>query len=138
MSRGPKAKSPARGLDHVVADVDRDLALEDVEALVLAVVDVQRRLGVRGSVTSMIVSCPLVSAAVALMTARASNHQRACVVSVSVSVMADHSARTRGCLSQIGGLRVLRPASYDGLDERSFDATGADRIADVAAAGPTS
>ena len=35
------------GLDDVVADVDRDIALEDVEALVLVVVDVQRRLGVR-------------------------------------------------------------------------------------------
>jgi hypothetical protein len=33
------------GLDDVVADVVRDIALEDVEALIFAVVDVQRGLG---------------------------------------------------------------------------------------------
>jgi hypothetical protein len=45
-------------LDDGVADLESDLALEDPEGLVLAVMDVKGRLGAGGSVTSTIVSCP--------------------------------------------------------------------------------
>src|SRR5215213_8933429 len=47
VARAPAEVSGA-GLDHVVADVQGHTAFEDQEALVLAVVDVQRGLGVRG------------------------------------------------------------------------------------------
>jgi hypothetical protein len=40
MSRGPKAWSPGVRLDRLVADLQGDVALDDPEALVLAVVHV--------------------------------------------------------------------------------------------------
>jgi hypothetical protein len=43
----PERVLPGAERDALVADVDRDRALEDVEALVLGVVDVQRRGSVR-------------------------------------------------------------------------------------------
>ena len=48
MSRGPNACWPAPSSTVCVADLDRHRSLEDVEALVLAVVDVQRDLEARG------------------------------------------------------------------------------------------
>ena len=76
MSRGPNACWPAAELDGLVADVDRHAALEDVEALVLAVVDVQRDLEPAGAVISTSVYWPPVSAADALTSASMPKNQR--------------------------------------------------------------
>jgi hypothetical protein len=68
---------PGARRDRRVADLEGDVALEDPEALVLSVVDVERTSAFGGSVISMMLSSPPVCSAVTLISASAANHQRA-------------------------------------------------------------